>query len=140
MDCGRTKELQEMTPKKLLEEVENREREFDQVTELVRKHRETATCKTVWVARAGELLGEDVEDARQLPGIKDQLDAWDASPGQNSEAGISTLFSAVEGVSRAKSKAYFDGIRGVKAQRQELARKDEETGTATVVKCGGQRG
>lgn len=140
VDCGRVKELQDVAPKRLLEELEEREREFCKAQEIVRKHRETASCKTVWVTRAGELLGEDLEDARQLPGIKDRLDACDANPSQNQQASLNTLFSAAEGVSKAKSKAYFDGIQGVKEQLRELSRKDQEMGTTTVVQCGGQRG
>lgn len=140
VDCGRVKELQEMTPKKLLSEMEEREQEFNKATEIVRRHRETAQCKTVWVTRAGDHLREDVEDARQLPGIREHLDACDADPMTNQNVTLNTLFSAVEGVSRAKSKAYYNKIQGVKEQLRSLAEKDEKAGTQSVVKVGGQQG
>lgn len=132
--------MQDIAPKTLLEEIESRERDFAKVNEIVKKHRENGQCKTVWVARAGDLLGQDVEDARNLPGIKERLDAYDQNPGQNQNLSIQTLFSAVEGVGKAKTKAYFEKMEGVKGQLRELARKDEEQGTTTTVKCGGQQG
>mmetsp|Transcript_119617 Transcript_119617/g.339126 ORF Transcript_119617/g.339126 Transcript_119617/m.339126 type:complete len:254 (-) Transcript_119617:67-828(-) len=140
MDCGRTKELQEMTPKKLLQELEDREREFHVVTELVKKHRDSATNKNVWVTRNDSMLREDLEDARLLPTIKGQLEEMEKNPGQHQQAVISTLFSAAEGVSRAKTLAYFEEVKDMKEQLKEMAKEDEKAGTTTLIKCGGQQG
>mmetsp|Transcript_37234 Transcript_37234/g.75086 ORF Transcript_37234/g.75086 Transcript_37234/m.75086 type:complete len:200 (-) Transcript_37234:277-876(-) len=139
MECGRTKELQEMTPKKLLDELEERESDFHKVTEIVKNHRETAKSKMVWLTRNGDFMREDLEDARRLPGIKDKLDEFDKAPGQHQEAALNTLFSAAEGVSRAKSLAYFEEIKEMKEQLKDMARNDEQQGTSTVIKCGGQQ-
>jgi len=129
-----------MTPKKLLTEIENREREFNVVTDIVRAHRATSSCKTVWVTRGGEMLREDLDDARELPGIKDQLESYGSKPEKHQQDTINTLFSAAEGVSRAKSLAYFEEVKSLKEHLEGLARKDEEEGTSTVIKCGGQQG
>lgn len=140
MECGRAEELQQMTPKKLLDELEDREREFHKVTEIVQNHRKTAQNKMCWITRNGEQMREDLEDARTLPGIKDTLDQCDQNPAKNQQATLTTLFSAAEGVSRAKSLAYFDEIKAMKENLREMAKKDEETGTTTVIQCGGQKG
>merc|ERR1719188_309969 len=139
MECGRTKELQEMTPKKLLNELEDREREFHKVSEIVKSHRSSATCKNVWITRNGDFMKEDLNDARELPGIKDQLEKFDAQPGKFQQATISTLFSAAEGVSRAKSLAYFEEIKGMKDQLTQMSRKDDKDGTTTTIKLFGQQ-
>jgi len=139
MECGRTKELQEMTPKKLLNELEDREREFHKVSDIVKNHRSGATCKNVWITRNGDFMKEDLNDARELPGIKDQLEKFDAQPGKFQQATISTLFSAAEGVSRAKSLAYFDEIKNMKEQLTAMARKDDKEGTTTTIKLFGQQ-
>eukprot|EP00931_Biecheleriopsis_adriatica_P043023 TRINITY_DN24578_c0_g1_i1.p1 TRINITY_DN24578_c0_g1~~TRINITY_DN24578_c0_g1_i1.p1 ORF type:complete len:163 (-),score=46.68 TRINITY_DN24578_c0_g1_i1:203-691(-) len=117
-ECGSMQKQKEMTPEKLLEEVAERERGFHAVTEIVKKQRETGKNKNVWVTRYGDKMYEDLEDARQLPGLKEQLDDMDRAPG-SSEAALNVLFSAAEGVGRAKSLAYFDEMRGKKATLQE---------------------
>mmetsp|Transcript_36727 Transcript_36727/g.105783 ORF Transcript_36727/g.105783 Transcript_36727/m.105783 type:complete len:273 (+) Transcript_36727:154-972(+) len=139
-DCGRVKDLQEMTAKKLLVELEDREREFHKVTELVRQHRETASCKTVWVTRSGDMLRQDLEDAKELPGIKDQLDTLDAKTSSGQQETLNTLFSAAEGVGRAKSLAFFEQSEPIKERLREIARRDDDQGIETLIKCGGQEG
>uniref|UniRef100_A0A7S1SFM5 MYND-type domain-containing protein n=1 Tax=Alexandrium catenella TaxID=2925 RepID=A0A7S1SFM5_ALECA len=139
LECGRTKELQEMTPKKLFQELEEREVDFHKVTEIVKNHRETCKSKMVWLTRNGDFMREDLEDARRLPGIKDTLDDFDKNPEQHQEAALNTLFSAAEGVSRAKSLAYFQEVKEMKEQLREMARNDELQGTDTIIKCGGQQ-
>jgi len=139
MDCGRVKELQNMTPKKLLADLEEKEREFQVVSDIVRKHRETTDCKMVWVTRSGSALREDMEDARLLPGIKEKLDVFDQNPKDHQTACISTLFSATEGVASAKSAAFFEQVKPLKEQLQGMAMKDEESGTETIIRCGGQQ-
>jgi len=129
-----------MTPKKLLAEIEQREEEFHKVTEIVRNHRAASSCKTVWVTRGGEGMKEDLVDAQELPGIKDKLDQLSQHPDQHQQATFNTLFSAAEGVGRAKSLAYFDDMQALKKRLKDLARKDEENGTTTMIKCSGQQG
>jgi len=127
-----------MTPKKLLEELEERERQFYAATEVVKKHREQTDCKMVWITRSVDSLQEDMEDARKLPGIKDQLEQLDNNPSKSQQAGINTLFNATEGVSRAKALAYFEEIKSLKEQLKEMAKKDEQTGETTFIRCAGQ--
>lgn len=129
-----------MTPKKLLTELDEREREFHTVTDIVKTHREASKNKNVWITRNGEMLREDLEDARTLPGIKESLDQFDENPQKHQQSTLSTLFSAAEGVSRAKTLTYFEEVKSMKESLRELARLDEENGTETVIKCGGQKG
>ncbi|CAJ1357968.1 unnamed protein product [Effrenium voratum] len=112
-DCGQAKPapVLEVSPEELAEQ----ERQFHTVTEIVQKHRETAKNKNVWVTRFGDKMYEDLEDARQASGIKEKLDEMDRSSHQG-EAALNMLFSAAEGVGRAKTLAYFDHM---KAQPQD---------------------
>eukprot|EP00434_Breviolum_minutum_P022038 symbB.v1.2.019454.t1/scaffold1592.1/size133026/4 len=52
---------------------------------------------------------EDLDDARMLPGIKEKLDNHETA-GRN-EAALNMLFSAAEGVGRAKTLAYFEQVK-----------------------------
>eukprot|EP00427_Karlodinium_veneficum_P052610 CAMPEP_0169368362 /NCGR_PEP_ID=MMETSP1017-20121227/34204_1 /TAXON_ID=342587 /ORGANISM="Karlodinium micrum, Strain CCMP2283" /LENGTH=237 /DNA_ID=CAMNT_0009466549 /DNA_START=50 /DNA_END=760 /DNA_ORIENTATION=- len=138
MDCGKTASAQTMTPKTLLDEINVREKEFQIAAEIVRKHRESSEGKSVYVTRCGEMLKEDLEDARELPGIKDQLDNLDnALDDKNQRVSIDTLFAAAEGVSMAKSAQYFEDIKPIKEQLAEMARRDEENSTVTMIKVDG---
>lgn len=129
-----------MTPKKLLDEIEERERQFQVASEIVRNHRQNGQYKSVWITRGGEHLQEDLQDAKELPVIKDHLETFDNARdnAQHHNACINTLFSAAEGVGQAKSAKFFADMQPLKEQLSEMAKKDEETGTETIIRVGGQ--
>lgn len=109
-ECGHAKQepaAGKPSPQELAEE----ERQFHTVTDIVTKHREGATNKNVWVTRYGDKMYEDLEDARKLPGIKEHLDDLDRAPNAHGEVALNMLFSAAEGVSRAKTLEYFQKMK-----------------------------
>mmetsp|Transcript_35063 Transcript_35063/g.56125 ORF Transcript_35063/g.56125 Transcript_35063/m.56125 type:complete len:158 (+) Transcript_35063:43-516(+) len=110
-ECGQVKNAPQHP-----EDLAEQERQFHTVTEIVRKHRETAKNKNVWVTRFGDKMYEDLDDARMLPGIKDKLDDHETA-GRN-EAALNMLFSAAEGVGRAKTLAYFEQMKCNAAQEE----------------------
>jgi len=137
LECGKVRELQHMTPTELLDVLEKREKEFHAASDVVRNHREQSSSKMVWLTRSGGNLHEDLQDARNLPGIKNTLDAFDETPETHKTELVSTLFSATEGVGRAKSMAYFESMKGLRERLLELAAKDAETGQTTRIQVDG---
>lgn len=138
-ECQKANELcAQKTPKEIIAEIDEKEREFLLVSELVKRNRSATNSKMVWVARSGECLKEDMEDARQLPGIRERLEACDRNPSGQAPTLVKTLFSATEGVSAAKSKSYFEQIEPYKEKLRELAKQDEEQGTTTHLRFGTQ--
>lgn len=127
-----------MTAKQLLTELETREEEFKNVNDIVQKHRAAAICKNVWVTRSGEHLREDLEDARHLPGIRAKLESYSSDPKMHHQDTINTMFSAAEGVSRAKSLAYFEQAKSLRDKLKEAVERDEKTGTSTEVSLDAQ--
>eukprot|EP00933_Yihiella_yeosuensis_P019522 TRINITY_DN15808_c0_g1_i1.p1 TRINITY_DN15808_c0_g1~~TRINITY_DN15808_c0_g1_i1.p1 ORF type:complete len:180 (+),score=30.53 TRINITY_DN15808_c0_g1_i1:40-540(+) len=121
-DCGKsTQQPKRDTTEKLREEIAERERQFHAVTEIIRQHREKSDNKNVWLTRYGDAMAEDLEDAKALPGIKDQLDSFDGAPTKQHEASMNILFSAAEGVGRAKSLAYFEKMKAGQEGQSETA-------------------
>mmetsp|Transcript_55799 Transcript_55799/g.104674 ORF Transcript_55799/g.104674 Transcript_55799/m.104674 type:complete len:162 (+) Transcript_55799:80-565(+) len=115
-ECGQAKP-QAPAERPPPEELAKQERQYHAVTAIVQKHRETAKNKNVWVTRYGDNMYEDLEDARKLPGLKDQLDDMDRAPSANGEAALNMLFSAAEGVSKAKTLAYFAKMKAEEPQK-----------------------
>eukprot|EP00930_Biecheleria_cincta_P064329 TRINITY_DN49896_c0_g1_i1.p1 TRINITY_DN49896_c0_g1~~TRINITY_DN49896_c0_g1_i1.p1 ORF type:complete len:170 (+),score=46.11 TRINITY_DN49896_c0_g1_i1:53-562(+) len=111
-ECGKVvPQERKVVSAEVLKEVEEKEKQFQLVTDIVKKHRETGVNKNVFLTRYGDQMYEDLEDARNLPGIKDQLDSLDAAMSARGEQAINMLFSAAEGVGRAKTLAQFEEMK-----------------------------
>lgn len=120
-ECGKIKEIKKMTPKQATDELEAREQEYHEASKMVSDLRARGYHKMVWLTRCGENMGVDISNAMEKPEIQHSVDSIGKS-NRISEASLSTLFQAVEGVSHARTIDHFNSMKIMKEKLVGVSR------------------
>lgn len=131
MECGKVAEIQNMGPKQMVDKLEEEEKKFLKAQEIVRQHRANSNCKMVYLARTGDQLQEDMDDAKKMPHLQEKLEGYEQDPEKNHGAMVNTLFGAAEGIGAAKTLKFFEDVKPLKEELRVLIEQEGE-GEPTV--------